>query len=86
MDMDTFKRDVLINFLMPHRWTEVITREDFNPQKIPLRRSFTASVAKQNSIFKLQKHYCQRSYCKIIYLLFLLMSAYLHFLDAFNTR
>ena len=86
MDMDTFKRDVLINFLIPHRWAEVITREDFNPQKIPLRRSFTASVAKQNSIFKLQKHYCQRSYCKIIYLLFLLMSAYLHFLDAFNTR
>ena len=71
--------------------TGIFIYEDFSKATMELRkslrgRSFTKSATKQNSIPKLQKHFCQRPYCKIIYLLFLLMSVYLYFLDAFNTR
>ena len=54
-------------------------------KEVVLRRSFTVLAAKQNSIFKLQKHSCQIPCCKIVCLLLLLMSIYLYFLQVFNT-
>ena len=54
-------------------------------KEVVLRRSFTVSAAKQNSIFKLQKHSCQIPFCKIVCLLLYLMSVYLYFLGAFDT-
>ena len=37
---------------------------------MPLGRNFTVSAAKQNIIFKLQRHPCQKPCYNIIYLLF----------------
>ena len=76
------KHKVLLN-VKKLKDTGIFIYEDFSKATMALRKSLWEEVLQH---IKLQKHCCQRPYCKIIYLLFLLMSVYLYFLDAFNTR